>query len=93
MDAFRLSSIRLPLAAISVVKLVKLFSNFENEPSGIIVVRYGDLKIMTLFTCSSFQFHVPVVFQFYGSPVVSEDNKMVKVFTHLSDIIFSNLSY
>ena len=54
MDAFRLSSIRLPLAAISVVKLVKLFSNFENEHSGIIVVRYVDLKIMTLFTCSSF---------------------------------------
>ena len=93
MDAFRLSSIRLPLAAIFVVKLVKLFSNFENEHSGIIVVRYGDLKIMTLFTCLSFQFHVPVVFQFYGSPVVSEDNKMVKVFTHLSEIIFPNLSY
>ena len=93
MDAFRLSSIRLPLAAISVVKLVKLFSNFENEHSGIIVVRYDDLKILTLFTCFSFQFHVPVVFQFYGSPVVSEDNKMVKVFTHLSEIIFSNLSY
>ena len=93
MDAFRLSSIRLPLAAISVVKLVTSFSNFENKHSGIIVVRYGDLKILTLFTCSSFQFHVPVVFQFYGSPVVSEDNKMVKVFTHLSEIIFSNLSY
>ena len=81
------------MAAIFVVKLVKLFSNFENEHSGIIVVRYDDLKILTLFTCSSFQFHVPVVVQFYGSPVVSEDNKMVKVFTHLSEIIFPNLSY
>ena len=81
------------MAAIFVVKLVKLFSNFENEHSGIIVVRYDDLKILTLFTGSSFQFHVPVVFQFYGSPVVSEDNKMVKVFAHLSEIIFPNLSY
>ena len=69
-----------------------LLSNLLNY-FGIIVVRYGDLKILTLFTCSSFQFHVPVVFQFYGSPVVSEDNKMVKVFTHLSEKIFSNLSF
>ncbi|XP_027044135.1 dolichyl-diphosphooligosaccharide--protein glycosyltransferase subunit 2-like [Pocillopora damicornis] len=38
-------------------------------------------------------FHVPVVFQFYGSPVVSEDNKMVKVrVTNVMDKAFGKMT-
>ena len=35
--------------------------------------------LISWYNFSFFQFHVPVVVQLYGTPIVSDDKKMIKV--------------
>ncbi|CAH3150817.1 unnamed protein product, partial [Pocillopora meandrina] len=78
--------------AITEEQVIK-FTNYLLTRKHVQSVEDSCVLFSTLDKLGNNAFHVPVVFQFYGSPVVSEDNKMVKVrVTNVMDKAFGKMT-
>ncbi|RMX54799.1 hypothetical protein pdam_00014137 [Pocillopora damicornis] len=81
------------LLTTSKVEQVIKFTNYLLTRKHVQSVEDSCVLFSALDKLGNNAFHVPVVFQFYGSPVVSEDNKMVKVrVTNVMDKAFGKMT-